>query len=602
MILEHYYLKIRQLNPTVARGVSFEITLQELTDLFECSGRNVNLILRKMEERQWIDWIAGRGRGNRSHMTFLVSRESLVLQIAQEYVEKGDLKQAFAFLEDYAQLPFVKDQFMYWLDTHFGYRTETNNMNVLETLRIPYDKTIKFIDPAFIYYAVESHLVKNVFDCLVKYNTQNESFEPHLAHYWTKNEQGTEWSFYLRKGVYFHHGRELTAHDVKFTLERLLDNEIKSPFRWLVADIERIEVVNNHVVSIYLKAANHLFLRFLSFDATSIVPQDAVKDLGEQFMQLPVGTGPFKLVKNDENMIVLEAYHRYFDKRPHLDRVEIWLTPERKLDSEKRDTDSYQMRNYLCGERGINAPDEWLVIETSSIACHFLTFNLSQDGPQQHKWFRQALHHGLNRKKLLDIMVPENTKEVGSFFPDPEVSQFESSYDLPLARKLLAESGYNQEKVTIYGAMTNESMQWFVKECEILGIQLEIIQPPKNGAQQLIKIKESDLAIGSIVTEDESAFSLIEIFLSENTCFHKSMSPQHHEQMKGIIKRVYEEPIPVERYKIAKELEQMLKQDDAVLFLYHRQLKTQVHPSLKGVHLNSLGWVDFRSVWFESKV
>jgi SgrR family transcriptional regulator len=43
----------------------------------------------------------------------------------------------------------------------------------------------------------------------------------------------------------------------------------------------------------------------------------------------------------------------------------------------------------------------------------------------------------------------------------------------------------------------------------------------------------------------------------------------------------------------------MLKVDYAVLFLYHRQLKTQVHPALKGVHLDSLGWVDFRSVWFE---
>jgi SgrR family transcriptional regulator len=389
---------------------------------------------------------------------------------------------------------------------------------------------------------------------------------------------------------------------VKFTLERLQDDEVNAPFRWLVADIERIEVVNNYVVNIYLKAANHLFLRFLSFDPTSIVPRDAVKDMGEQFMKLPVGTGPFKLVKNDDNMIVLEAYHRYFDKRPHLDRVEIWLTPERNLINEKRDTDSFQMRNYLCGEKGLDTPDEWLEVETSAVACHFLSFNLSQEGPQQNKWFRQALLHGLNRKKLLDIMVSVHSKEVETFFPDPDISQAESSYDLQLAQKLLVESGYNQEKVTIYGALNNESMQWFIGECEILGVQLEIIEQPKNNEQQLIKIKESNITIGSIVTEDESAFSLIEIFLSDNSCFHKGLSLLHLQQVEGIVKRVYEEPSPLERYKIAKELEQMLKQDDAVLFLYHRHLKTQVHPSLKGVQLNSLGWVDFRSVWFESKV
>jgi len=70
------------LDPNEARGTSFEITLQELTDMLECSGRR-------------------KGRGNRSQMTFMVSRESIVQQIAEEYVEKGDLKQAFSFLDEY---------------------------------------------------------------------------------------------------------------------------------------------------------------------------------------------------------------------------------------------------------------------------------------------------------------------------------------------------------------------------------------------------------------------------------------------------------------------------------------------------------------------
>jgi SgrR family transcriptional regulator len=164
------------------------------------------------------------------------------------------------------------------------------------------------------------------------------------------------------------------------------------------------------------------------------------------------------------------------------------------------------------------------------------------------------------------------------------------------------ESGYKQEKVTIYEALSNQSMQWFIKECEILGVELDIVEAPQNVVHQLTEIKKADLTIGSIVTEDESAFSLIELFLTENSCIHKNMSPKHLQQVEGIVKRVYEEPSPAKRYSIAKELEQMLKLDDAVLFLYHRQLKAQIHPSLKGVHLNSLGWVDFRRVWFEQIV
>ncbi|MEX2460373.1 MAG: ABC transporter substrate-binding protein [Paenibacillaceae bacterium] len=496
-------------------------------------------------------------------------------------------------------LTATQEQFMYWLNTHFGYKTETKNMEVMETLRIPYDKTIQFIDPAFIYYAVEGHLVKQVFDCLVRYNSNIDTIEPHLAHYWTKNEQGTEWCFYIRKGIYFHHGRELTAHDVKFTLERLQDDQVASPFYWLVADIERIDVVHNHVLRIYLTQANQLFLKYLSFYPTSIVPRDAVKDMGDQFMKLPIGTGPFKLVKNDDNMIVLEAYHRYFDKRAHLDRVEIWMTREQNPDSEKCDSDSYQMRNYLCGGKGMNAPAEWLEIETNAIACHLLSFNLSQEGPQQNRLFRRAMFHGLDRSKLLELMVAKDAYEVESFFPDSQANRPISSYNLQLAKRLLAESGYKQEKMIVYGAKSNQSMIWMMEQCELLGVQIDIIEPPKNGFLQLVEIKKADISIGAIVTEDESDFSLIEIFLSENSCIHRHMSSEQLKQMEGIVKRVYQEPSSAKRNVIAKELEQMLKLDDAVLFLYHRQLKTQVHPSLKGVHLNSLGWVDFRRVWFE---
>jgi MarR-like DNA-binding transcriptional regulator SgrR of sgrS sRNA len=319
-------------------------------------------------------------------------------------------------------------------------------------------------------------------------------------------------------------------------------------------------------------------------------------------MKMPIGTGPFKLVKNDDNMIVLEAYHRYFDKRAHLDRVEIWMTPERDLNYEKRDTDSFQMRNYICGEKGLTVPSEWQEIETNAIASHFLSFNLSQEGPQQNKTFRRALFHGLDRKKLLVQMVSMDAKAVGGFFPDSKLRLSESIYDLQFAKKLLAESGYKQEKVTVYGAKSNQSMIWFMEQCELLGVKLELIEPPVNGVLQLVEIKKANIYIGAIVTEDESDFSLIEIFLSENSCINKYMSREHLKQMEEIVKRVYQEPLSTNRFLIAKELEQMLKLDDAVLFLYHRHPNTQVHPSLKGVHLNSLGWVDFKSVWFEQSI
>jgi SgrR family transcriptional regulator len=105
--------------------------------------------------------------------------------------------------------------------------------------------------------------------------------------------------------------------------------------------------------------------------------------------------------------------------------------------------------------------------------------------------------------------------------------------------------------------------------------------------------------MGTIVTEDESDFSLLERFLTEKNCLYRHMSPDHHLQVAQIVKKVCEDPASDKRLLIALELEEMVKADEAVLFLYHRHPKAQVHPSLKGVNINSLGWVDFRQVWFD---
>jgi hypothetical protein len=78
--------------------------------------------------------------------------------------------------------------------------------------------------------------------------------------------------------------------------------------------------------------------------------------------------------------------------------------------------------------------------------------------------------------------------------------------------------------MVIYAAVEIPSA-WFVDQCEQLGVQLNIIEPPKDGLLQLDEIKKADISIGAIVADDESDFSLIEIFLTENSSFHKHMNP-----------------------------------------------------------------------------
>ena len=64
-------------------------------------------------------------------------------------------------------------------------------------------------------------LLEQVYDGLVKLDS-NLGVVPALAEYWVISEDGRTYTFYLRRGVKFHHGRELEAADVKFSLERLV--------------------------------------------------------------------------------------------------------------------------------------------------------------------------------------------------------------------------------------------------------------------------------------------------------------------------------------------------------------------------------------------
>ena len=84
--------------------------------------------------------------------------------------------------------------------------------------------------------------MQNIFDNLVRIDEKLQP-QPQLATRWTADDQGKTWTFYLRPGVKFHHGKALTAQDVVFTIERILDPKTASPGRSVLGTIEKVEAV-----------------------------------------------------------------------------------------------------------------------------------------------------------------------------------------------------------------------------------------------------------------------------------------------------------------------------------------------------------------------
>ncbi|MFH5181819.1 ABC transporter substrate-binding protein [Paenibacillus sp. TAB 01] len=597
-MLESSYLTIRSRFPQAVEGEEAEVTLSELTAWLHFTSRNVNLILRKMEEAGWLRWLPGRGRGHRSRLVFLVSSESLALKPAQEYVNKGDLQAAFAWIEKHSYLPALRDQFAYWLDSHFGYRTGGHDEGAGDTLRIPYNKPVSCLDPPFITFVVESHLAKQLFDTLVKYNQQTGTIEPHLAHHWCRNEHGTEWTFYLRKGVLFHHGREMTSQDVKFTLERIIQEGVSSPYHWMLEDIAQVEPVSRYTLSINLKRPNSLFLHSLGFDRASIVPEDAVRSMGERFKRSPVGTGPFQIVRHDNNMLVCEAFSRYFDKRAHLDRIEIWYTPELECKSSRVERTMHRIRTPGTEE----LPEQTgSTVDVISGGCSkLLTFNGRLPGPQQRLAFRQAVIHGIDRTRCELLSRPDEAILADWLIPPKAAdapSVEDKLYDPELAARLLKESGYNGEvlRMAVSQATLRESeaLQKLLGE---MGVRIQLEEISDDYWQRLEAVNRCHLCLYAIVLDDDLILSVLEVFLAENSFVKRHLNDESLLELEPLIRELYSSDPSLE--KLAS-LERLIKRHAAVFFLYHWQQKTSYHPSLRGVSLNNLGWVPFRDIWFE---
>ncbi len=152
---------------------------------------------------------------------------------------------------------------------------------------------------------------ENVFDGLVEWGYDGQVV-PGLAESW--KVEGLNITFNLRKGVKFHNGDDLTAADVKFSIETLKSPELKSASASNVAAIQEVKVVNDSTVQFVLSKVDARLFDVLA-NNVSIVPAKYYQSVGQSgFIAKPIGTGPFKFVSwAKDDKLVMEANEGYWN-------------------------------------------------------------------------------------------------------------------------------------------------------------------------------------------------------------------------------------------------------------------------------------------------
>jgi len=194
--------------------------------------------------------------------------------------------------------------------------TEPAKSELANTLVAAHSEYAFTFDPTFCSWGDVCRICLVAYEPLVKYDPATKEIIPGLAKEWEISSDGLTYTFILNEGVKFHDGTDLTASDVKFTVERLLG--IDDGCARYVYPVESMEVVDDYTIAMTLDAPNAAFLQ--SMVVIFIISEDGVKanevdgDWAQAYlMENDLGSGPYMLTSSiPEQQAVFEKFEDYW--------------------------------------------------------------------------------------------------------------------------------------------------------------------------------------------------------------------------------------------------------------------------------------------------
>jgi peptide/nickel transport system substrate-binding protein len=282
-----------------------------------------------------------------------------------------------------------------------------------------------------------------IFDDLLT-RGNNLDVAPGLAERWDTPDPLT-YIFHLHHGVRFHDGRPLTARDVKWTFDSLLQGKVRSAKAAVYRFVDRIDVTDDYTVVFHLKEPFATLLWNLSDGAMGIVPYGSGDEVGRQ----PTGSGPFRFVSAEQDKeVVLARNDDYWGEKAHLSKVRFIVVPDtttRALELRKGSADI--AINALTSDMVLTLEhDPNLAVEHApGTVLAYLAFNL-RDPILKDERVRQALAYAIDRRPLLEYLQRGFARPANSLLP-PESWAYNGDvpaydHDPARARQLLEQAGY----------------------------------------------------------------------------------------------------------------------------------------------------------------
>jgi ABC-type transport system substrate-binding protein len=330
---------------------------------------------------------------------------------------------------------------------------------------IAYKDDLATLDPAIGYDWTNWPAIKLVFDGLLDYDS-GTTIMPRLAESLpTVSEDGTVYTFKLRKGVKFSNGREFTSDDVVYTITRVLDPTTGSPGAGFFVGIkgaqefidgsattvEGIKAPDANTVEFTLSAPDVTFLNKMALNFSFIVPKEEVEKAGENFGHAPVGTGPFLLKewKSGEFLAFERNPNYFYEGLPYLDAltIQVGVAPDvALLRLEKGEIQMMGDPPPGADWTRITTDPAWAnrIEKQPTVNTTYIAINTTME-PFDKLEVRQALNHAIDKQRIVQLLNGRATVANQILPPlmpgyDPAYTGYE--YDPEKAKALLTEAGF----------------------------------------------------------------------------------------------------------------------------------------------------------------
>jgi peptide/nickel transport system substrate-binding protein len=433
---------------------------------------------------------------------------------------------------------------------------------------------------------------------------------PELAKEAIVSGGGLVHTFKLRDDAYFHHGRKMTADDIIWTYNRIMDGSKAYPGARFVRVIEGASEVEKGKAkeisglkkiddfTLEMKLTEKVDPGFYFFNAiTSIYPAD--EGAKESFIQKPIGLGPFKFVEHvPGSRVVLERWDRFYKPgKPSADKMIVSLMSEAAardvaFRNKEIDTSVLGPAQYVAyqADPGLKGT----IVEVAEVFTRYMGMNPAFK-PFADKRVRQAVNHAIDADLIISKLVKSKAYRATSWLPltSPAYDKTMKPYafDPAKAKQLLADAGYPTGFEFEWTASQNESWGLPIVEAIIpmldrVGIKVKVKQVETAVLAEVARKGEFQAFIYSQATgpDPQAALKCFHSSTPQSACNYTSFKNADFDKM---IDEAGQTDDAAKRGQLLQKANALLYEEAPVWFFNYNKAVMAVQPWLKGIQLNA---------------